>query len=73
MTKKIKDLKVGDIFSIPSAPQWGIMIKTRIRGEKKEIFVCLKGNRWAHPISLFNTDIEVNIESYLDVLLKHLK
>lgn len=55
---KIKDLKVGDIFRVPSMRQWGIMMKSYHRDDKKIIFVSLSGNRWAHNEYLHDSDIE---------------
>lgn len=71
---KIKDLQIGTIFTVPSNPQWGIMMVSLLREEKKKVYVSLTGNCWTHNHNpMLDDDIEVEIRHEVKELLDHVK
>lgn len=71
---KIKDLKTGDIFSVTSMPQWGIMMKSKYRATGKTIFVSLTGNRWSHDENtVLDNELDCVKEDAVSTILNRLK
>lgn len=67
---KYSELKIGDIFSIPSMPQWGLMMRSYYRDGKVQIDVSLTGNRWAHDIERFDDDEDVVLHEDISSVIK---
>lgn len=72
---KIKDLPVGTIFTVPSMPQWGIMMISLLRNsESTTVFVSLTGNCWTHLKNpTLDDELEVQVLPELHMMINHVK
>lgn len=72
---KIKDLPIGTIFTVPSMPQWGIMMVSLLRnGENTTVFVSLTGNSWTHLKNpTLDDELEVQVLPELKTMINHVK
>lgn len=67
----LKEVMVGQIFRVPSMPQWGIMMKSYYRDEKTQLLVSLTSNRWSHKITLLDENLEVVLLNFLSKTINH--
>lgn len=72
---KIKDLPLGTIFTVPSMPQWGIMMISLLRdGKNTVVYVSLTGNNWTHLKNpTLDDDLEVEVLHEVTKMLDHVK
>lgn len=70
--KRIKDLPIGTIFTVPSMPQWGVMMTSLLRDDKStRVLVSLTGNCWTHMKDrTLDDELEAEILPELKVIIK---